>query len=69
MTVSVNSMRNVEVKALIYFRAKINSCPYKLYTIQDPCVNRKCSTCGEFVGAIGVYLVIILSISRPDGKL
>jgi len=45
MTVSVNSMQTVEVKALICFRAKINSRPYQLCKIQDPCVNRKYWTC------------------------
>ena len=57
MTVSINSVQTVEVKTLIYFRAKINSCPYKLYTIHNSCVNRKYST---FVHLLVPLLCILL---------
>jgi hypothetical protein len=68
MTLSINSMQTAEVKALIYFREKTNSCPYKLYTIQDPCVNRKYSTCGHFLVPLLCILLLFCQFLIQMGK-
>jgi hypothetical protein len=68
MTLSINSMQTVEVKALIYFREKTNSCPYKLYTIQDPCFNRKYSTCGHLLVPLLCALLLFCQFLDQMGK-